>query len=147
MSKIINRVRPSRTFGFTLIEVMIVVAVVAILAAIAYPSYQEHVRKSRRTEAKTLLLEAQARQEQFFTENNAYAATMSALGYDDNDQPTEENWYTVAVSAVTAPPNPAFTLTATSQGDQANDTRCGNLTLDSFGQKGESGTGTAQDCW
>jgi type IV pilus assembly protein PilE len=125
-----------------------VVAVAAILAAIAYPSYQEHVRKSRRTEAKALLLEAQARQEQFYTENNVYAANMTALGYGNNNEPTEENWYTVAVSAVTNPPaNPTFTLTATRQGDQIKDARCGNLTVNSFGQKGETGSGTAQDCW
>ncbi|MDW7601742.1 prepilin-type N-terminal cleavage/methylation domain-containing protein, partial [Stenotrophomonas maltophilia] len=53
--------------GFTLIELMIVVAVVAILAAIAYPSYSEHVRKSRRAQAKADLVEYAQLAERFHT--------------------------------------------------------------------------------
>jgi type IV pilus assembly protein PilE len=49
--------------GFTLIEMVVVATIVAILAAIAYPGYQEHVRKSRRTDARNILLEAAQRQE------------------------------------------------------------------------------------
>ncbi|MDV7393712.1 type IV pilin protein, partial [Arthrospira platensis SPKY1] len=62
--------------GFTLIEVMIVVAIIAILAAIAYPSYQEQVRKSRRADAKVSLLDAVQRQERFFTVNNQYTGVL-----------------------------------------------------------------------
>lgn len=61
--------------GFTLIELMIAVAVVGILAAIAYPSYQDSVRKSRRADAKSALLDA-AHERTVFTENNQYTATL-----------------------------------------------------------------------
>ena len=141
--------------GITLIELMIVVALVAILAAIAYPSYQNQVRKARRTEAKILLLEVQSKQERFFTENNSYALNMTALGYGNNSEPTEEGWYIVTVSGVTpggCAPGTAiacngFTLTAAPQSDQANDTECGNFRINGLGQKTETGTGTARDCW
>ena len=66
--------------GFTLIELMITVAVVGILAAIAYPSYQDSIRKSRRADAKSALLDAAHRQERFFTENNQYTNVLVAPG-------------------------------------------------------------------
>ncbi len=59
--------------GFTLIELMIVVAVVAILSAIAYPSYTEHVRKSRRAQAKVDLVEYGQLAERFHTVQNTYS--------------------------------------------------------------------------
>lgn len=58
--------------GFTLIELMVVVAVIGILASIAYPSYQEYVRKSRRAEGRTALLELLQQQERYMTQNNTY---------------------------------------------------------------------------
>ena len=62
-----------RQRGFTLIELMITVAVIAILAAIAFPSYQDSLRKSRRTDAKNALTQAMANMERYYTENNTYA--------------------------------------------------------------------------
>ena len=55
--------------GFTLIELMIVVAIIAIIAAVAFPSYQEHVRKTRRADAQTALLELSQFMERHYTAN------------------------------------------------------------------------------
>lgn len=70
MSTSLNRIRT--VSGFTLIEVMIVVAIVGILAAVAYPSYQQHVRSSRRADAQAALSELAQFMERRFTENNGY---------------------------------------------------------------------------
>ena len=58
--------------GFTLTELLIVVAVISLLAAVAYPSYQKQVQAGRRAEAKAALTEIAQRLERFYTENNTY---------------------------------------------------------------------------
>ncbi len=64
---------PSRDAGFSLIELMVVVAIVAILAAIAYPNYTDTVRRSNRSDARATLLQIAQSLERYFTENNTYA--------------------------------------------------------------------------
>ena len=142
--------------GFTLIELMIAVAVVAILTAIAVPSYQSSVRKSRRQDAKTALLDLAARQERYFTLNNAYSdgvTVPNSLGY-----PLPANLGNAAapdyvLSVVTPAPGagtgPAFSLQAAppAGSDQANDA-CGTYTLDNFGNQGNTGnTLPSASCW
>ena len=58
--------------GVTLVELMIVVAIIAILGAIAYPSYLDSVRKGKRAEGRTALLELLQQQERYMTQNNTY---------------------------------------------------------------------------
>lgn len=67
--------------GFTLIELMVVVAVAGILAAMAYPGYQQHVTRTRRTEGQVALQALMQQQERYFTQNNRYLA-FSAGGND-----------------------------------------------------------------
>ncbi len=135
--------------GFTLIELMIVVAIIGILAAIALPSYQNHVMRTRRAEAKIALMDCSARMERFFAENNTYNTATIAAGNAitdllPNDQ-TTEGWYTVSISAQNGT---SYTLQAAPNGTQAaNDTECANFTLNNLGARGVSGTGNAQDCW
>ena len=150
---VMKRIQPLRGSrragaGFTLIEVMIVVAIVAILAAIAYPSYLKQIQKSRRTDAKTALLDLATREERFFTMNNAYAGTAANLGYGGTfpiDVLTSGTaFYQLKVTASSAT---AFTATATPVGTQAGDALCGTYMVDQLGTQSNSGTGTAADCW
>lgn len=128
-----------RQRGFTLMEVMITVAIVAILAAIAFPSYQDSLRKSRRTDGKNALTQAVANMERFYNQNNTYAgATMctstpticATLGpCSGGICTTTEGNYTIALSNIAAN---TFTITATPQGAQTVD---GPLRIDHTSKK------------
>lgn len=137
-----RRRRPAS--GFTLIELMVVVAVVAILAAIAIPSYQEQVRKSRRGQAQADLVELAQRAERFHTVNNTYVGFWDSVPVAHKRSPRDGGsaFYTIEISGVSAG---AFTLTATPIAGtaQAND-RCGSMRLDQAGRKSHGG-GDSQD--
>jgi type IV pilus assembly protein PilE len=143
-----------RAAGFTLIELMIVVAVIAILAAIALPSYQNSVRKSRRADAKTALLDLAARQERFYTINNAYSngtTVPNSLGYglpaNLGTGATPDYVLSVGTPNAGSATGPTFSLTAQAQGDQVSDS-CGSYTLDNFGNQGNTGgTPPYTGCW
>ncbi len=121
--------------GFTLLELMIVVAVVAILATIAYPSYQSFVLRSHRAEAIEGLLSAQLRQEEWRVRNGSYTGTMSDIGSPSS------TYYTFSASASSSGV-PTYTLTATASGSQTSDTDCPTLTVTNADIKGPSAT-----CW
>lgn len=131
--------------GFTLIELMVVVAVVAILAAIAFPSYQDQVRKSRRGQAKADVVELAQRAERFHTVNNTYAGFWATVPAAQRVSPRTGG---VAAYVITmAEDANVFTITATPQGAQTKDTRCMTLTLNQAGVKTKSGSGQLSDCW
>ena len=137
----IPRNLPARAIrGFTLIELMVVVAVVAILASIALPSYQDSVRKSRRGQAKADLVELAQLLEREHTVRNSYGNDAADYDIPFKQSPkTGTARYTIALSNQSAN---TFTLTATPAGPQASDT-CGNLTLNQAGAK----TPTTAGCW
>lgn len=119
--------------GFTLIELMVVVAIVALLASLAYPSYTSHVIKSNRTAAKAQILEIANRQQQFLLANRAYAtkAQLTASGYNLPTEVSGRYDYTITVGAGTVP-SYLITFTPIAGGPQAPD---GALTLNNDGVK------------
>ena len=143
----------SKQSGFTLIELMITVAIVAILLAVALPSFQDSVRKSRRTDAKIALTQMAALQERWYFTNNGYTSTITDLGANAATSP--EGYYTIAVAdndgvgnCTTAALN-CFIFTATAAGGQTKDTDCDIFTLDSLGNKTAKKSGGAANniCW
>jgi len=131
-----------KDLGFTLIEMMIVLAIVALLAAIAFPSYQEQVAKGRRTDAKNLLMRVASDQERFYSSNFRYTADLTELGYSDANPEDENGHYSVA--SVVSGDAQTFALTATAA---LPDTRCGNFALTSGGARSVTGTQDADYCW
>lgn len=145
--------RRSRAGGFTLIELMVVVAIVAILASIAVPAYNEQVRKTRRTTATGELMSIAQQLERFNTANGgtyvqtAGDPTATPPTADSNALCTKTlDFYTISCQTLT---RTTFEIRAAPRSDQTND-RCGTFTLNQAGLKGlvgaQSGL-TARDCW
>ena len=143
-------VAPRAARGFTLIELMIVVALVAILSAIAYPAYQESVRRGHRTSAKTALLDLAGREERYYATNNVYSADLKTmLGYGvDTTVPVPDATAEYYDMTVTVPADSStFTGSAAPHGDQAKDS-CGSYGILSTGLKTNTGNATSTgDCW
>jgi type IV pilus assembly protein PilE len=129
--------------GFTLIEVMIVVAILGVLASIAFPSYESYVRRSRRSEAAQLLAAIANRESQYLLDSRLYTNVIGATGLNVNT----DRWtctpsaapttcsniaYDVTVAVNNGATPPTFTATATAKNRQVSD---GNLTIDQTGAK------------
>lgn len=134
----------ARMRGVTLMELMITVVIVGLLAAIAYPSYTSQVQKTRRSDGQGALLRTAQQLERCYTRylvyNHADCQVATDLGAGIL---SPEGWYVIDDTALTAT---SFSLTAVPQNAQANDTRCGTLTLDHRGARGATGT-APDECW
>lgn len=130
-------------FGFSLIEILIVISITAILISIAYPNYQHHIVQVKRNEAKMGLTELAAKLENYYSLNNQYAgATLTNLGMETE---TYDHSYQFEITQLT---NLTYQITATPLGNQAKlDQNCGNLLLDQTGEKSITGSMPVEYCW
>ncbi len=143
-----------RNKGFTLLELMIVVAIVALLAALAYPSYLGQVRKSRRAEAAIALETMAQAQERFYSRFRTYTSVVAApdgcagqaCGLGQNSASSEHDYYGLTSNGNAT----SYTLTATATESQFNDTDCRTLTVNSVGVKSGASASdgdTTDICW
>ncbi|HEY1898539.1 MAG TPA: type IV pilin protein [Steroidobacteraceae bacterium] len=150
----------SRIGGFSLIELMIVVTIIAILGAIAVPMYNSSVRKSRRTEAKTALLDLAAREERYFGTQNIYSNSPIALQYVASGGaaawPVSIGSYysissvTVSPATATQPATYVLQITPSAGSSQLQDTACQTFQLDQTGARTSTDNGGADStatCW
>lgn len=141
----------SRHAGFTLIELMIVVAIVTILAAIAFPSYQEQINKSRRAEASGVLLEASQYMRRYYSANDTFTTTLPFSLQQSPRDNAATPFYTVSI--VISANTTSYTLTAAPVAGRgmASD-KCGSYFLNSTGGKFNALSGVAPTdvilgCW
>jgi type IV pilus assembly protein PilE len=135
--------------GFTLIELMIVVAIVGILGAVAYPSYQQYAREARRTDAMGALLQMSGEQEKWYLANGTYSSkTSDVWSCVGTSCVSPQNLYTVSV---TSGDTNGFTVraVAVATGAQNSDSNCAAFTLTHAGTKVSENKGGAATtaCW
>ena len=133
-----------RSAGFTLLELMIVVAIVGLLAAIAFPSYRNYSMRAHRADALRALTSLQQSLERCYAQAFSYAGCAAVP--NGNVQLTANGYYKVTATTAAA----TYTLAAVPQGTQTHDLKCSTMGLDSV--KGQTatddlGANTATTCW
>jgi type IV pilus assembly protein PilE len=141
--------------GFTLIELMITVVIASILMSIAFPLYQHQIRESRRTDARSALLDLASREERYYATNNVYTNVASNLGYTGWPQTVGGGYYQISqptIAAATSTSTATFSLSATpiAGKGQDKDTDCQTFTVTQTGQETSTNSASGNSsaiCW
>ena len=129
--------------GFTLVEVLIVVAILGILSAFAYPAYSEHVARGRRSGAQAGLMEAAQWMQRYYSALNTYKDADKKIPDSYKSLPRDGGAKTYSLEVTVGADERSYTLTAT---PVSADSKCGKLTITDLGQKG-SEHGDVPSCW
>lgn len=153
-----NPPRTKTVRGFTLIEIMVVVAIVGILAAVAVPNYTQYIARANRADARTQLMQAALFMQKFYAANDSYkqdrsgTAVANAMPASLKIAPTEGTaLYTLSVQSAS---DADFELRMVpDSGKKMSADKCGTFTINSTGAKGvwvnnTAGSTTLRDeCW
>jgi type IV pilus assembly protein PilE len=142
------RTSNTRRNGFTLIEVVVVVAIIGIIAGIAWPIFNQESMKNRRTQAISALTRIANELEEYHSDKLTYVNYDTTAPYSQSYAKIigSLTLYTVSLGVPTAT---TFTVTATAIGAQAKDTDCATLSIDQNGIKSFTGNATSSvaRCW
>ncbi|MFC4528362.1 type IV pilin protein [Dyella halodurans] len=136
-----NSLKQSR--GFSLIELLIVVAIIAVLASIAIPAYQRYSFRARRTEGQQLLQSIAIAEERYYATHNQYD-TLTKIGFQNTT--SQNGFYIADIPASASTSTQAFTVEAVPQTSQSKDA-CLTLTINNAGLKSMTGTTANGNCW
>jgi type IV pilus assembly protein PilE len=134
--------------GFSMVEILTVLALISILGSYAYPNYQAHILRAHRTEAQAALVMLASQLETYYAEHHTYEdANIEQL---NGSNKTQNGYYILSIADLSPT---TYTVLATPQGNQLKDRLCQTLTFNQLGHKGiqegpgGSPSGTASQCW
>lgn len=132
--------------GFTLLELLIVVAVFSIIMSMGAAGYRQYITKANRVDATALLMRVAAAQERYYLQQNTYTSNLAALGFPDGS--SERGYYTLSVTPALAGLAVGYTATAKAVlgESQADDDKCKELSVNESGLR-ESTPEGPDICW